>query len=547
MLEDLPANAEVSASIAERTRVHRRLRALLELAEKPHATHGLAFLRIAFGLTMFVSCLRFLGFGWATEYFSEPTFTFKYQGLEFVPTPSAAGAQVLFALLAVFSLCIAVGLFYRASVVLFGLGFAYVNLIDVTNYLNHYYLVLVLTALLALMPLGEAWSVDAWRADRGHQGPRSALERFRGASGFPAWCTWVLRAQVAIVYFYAGIAKLNADWLLSAQPLGIWLHAKSHLPLIGPLLSVPAMAYVFSWAGFLYDTTIWLFLLLPRTRLPAYVVVIFFHTMTSVLFPIGMFPVIMTVAALVFFSPAFPRVFLLQVRSRFARWRGDARVLKEHEASQAHRTAGTSSNPWVRYALAAHFLFQLVFPLRRLLTPGPVAWHEQGMRFAWNVMVREKNGSVNYRVALADGRTFEVSPARYLDGRQAKEFATQPDLIAQLGRHIGAEYKKRFALPCAVYADAFASWNGRRATRLIDPTVDLMTMQPSGAGEDSGEPTGKANRSWILPAPTTPPLRIGWSQTTLSFADGVLLQTVGTLERLDVRMLHAFFTIFAKS
>jgi vitamin K-dependent gamma-carboxylase len=546
MLEGYPAKAAVSASMAERSPFQRRVMAALELAEKPLPTHGLAFLRVAFGLTMFVSCLRFLGFGWATEYFSEPMFTFKYQGLEFVPTPSASIAKALFALLAAASLCIAMGLHYRAAIVLFGAGFLYVNLIDVTNYLNHYYLVLVLTALLALMPLGEAWSVDAWRTNRGNLGLRSALERFRGASGFPAWCTWVLRAQVAIVYFYAGIAKLNADWLLSAQPLGIWLHGKSHLPLIGPLLSVPAMAYVFSWAGFLYDTTIWAFLLSQRTRLPAYFVVVFFHTMTSVLFPIGMFPVIMTVAALVFFSPAFPQVFLRKVRGWVTRCRGDARAANDSEAPQARRTVRPVGIPWVRYALAAHFLFQLAFPLRRLLTPGPVAWHEQGMRFAWNVMVREKNGSVNYRVALVDGRTFEVSPARYLDGRQAKEFATQPDLIAQLGQHIGAEYKKRFSLPCAVYVDAFASWNGRRAARLIDPTVDLMTMQPSGTGADSGEPVGKPNRSWILPAPTTPPLRIGWSQATLSLADGVRLQTLVMIKKLDARLLHALFTIVAK-
>ena len=44
---------------------------------------------------------------------------------------------------------------------------------------------------------------------------------------------------------------------------------------------------------------------------------------------------------------------------------------------------------------------------------GNVLWHEQGMRFSWRVMVREKNGSVTYRVrAPATGRTWEVSPAR---------------------------------------------------------------------------------------------------------------------------------------
>ena len=40
-----------------------------------------------------------------------------------------------------------------------------------------------------------------------------------------------------MVYVFAGLAKLNADWLLDAQPLRIWLAARSDLPIVGPLLA----------------------------------------------------------------------------------------------------------------------------------------------------------------------------------------------------------------------------------------------------------------------------------------------------------------------
>ena len=124
----------------------------------------------------------------------------------------------------------------------------------------------------------------------------------------PAWCTYLLRFQVAVVYVNAGLAKATADWLLHAQPMNIWLSARTSLPVIGPYLDLPAVAYVAAWAGFLFDTTIAFFLLWRRTRPFAYVVVLAFHFATHLLFPrIGMFPVIMVVSALVFFDPSWPR------------------------------------------------------------------------------------------------------------------------------------------------------------------------------------------------------------------------------------------------
>ena len=48
----------------------------------------------------------------------------------------------------------------------------------------------------------------------------------------PAWTLWLLRAQIGIVYFYAGLAKLNADWL-QGEPMRGWLASRTHFPIIG--------------------------------------------------------------------------------------------------------------------------------------------------------------------------------------------------------------------------------------------------------------------------------------------------------------------------
>src|SRR5215218_69974 len=104
-----------------------------------------------------------------------------------------------------------------------------------------------------------------------------------------AWMVWLLRFQVGVVYVFAGLAKAKADWLLEGQPLGLWLAARTETPILGGLFAAPGTALAMSWAGFLFDTSIVLWLSWARTRLAAYGAVIVFHGLTGYLFNIGMF------------------------------------------------------------------------------------------------------------------------------------------------------------------------------------------------------------------------------------------------------------------
>ena len=89
-----------------------------------------------------------------------------------------------------------------------------------------------------------------------------------------------LSFNLPLVYVFAGIAKLNADWLFEAMPLAIWLPAQDQLPFVGSLFQYKATAYAFSWAGAIYDLTIPFFLLFGRTRWMAYAAVVVFHLLT---------------------------------------------------------------------------------------------------------------------------------------------------------------------------------------------------------------------------------------------------------------------------
>ncbi len=420
---------------------------------------SLGAFRIIFGTVMLFGILRFLATGWIEPMYGEPTWFFKYPGFAWVQPWSVTGMYVHYAVLAVLALAIAVGVFYRAAVVLFTLGFLYTQLIDVTNYLNHHYLVVLLGILLACLPANAAWSLDVRRDP--------SIAR----STIPAWFVWLLRLQVGVVYVFAGLAKAKLDWLGYGQPLNLWLTARTELPVVGELLGAPWFALAMSWAGFVFDTTIVAWLSWRRTRLVAYGALIMFHGITGYLFNIGMFPLIMTSSALIFFSPSWPR-----------------RLLR----LPAFTAEGRESPPrrLVAWVVVGYVVVQLLVPLRHFVLPGDVLWNERGIRFAWHVLIREKHGAVTFIAELDDRKQLEVPAHNYLTPRQEREMSGQPDLIVQLARHIADDLRARGYRVVAIRARTAVSLNGRGPIEMMDPDIDLVTAD---------------TEHWVRPGPPEPP------------------------------------------
>jgi vitamin K-dependent gamma-carboxylase len=435
----------------------------------------LAAFRALFGAAMAVSMWRFIANDWVNRFFVEPRFFFKYWGFSWVEPLSGPALAGLVVGLGVLAVGVAVGCAFRPCALLFALGLSYLQLIDVSTYLNHYYLAGLLAWLLALSPAGRVASVDAWAARRW----RGRAEDDTVALGW----LYLFRFQIALVYGFAALAKLQPDWLLHAQPLRIWLGASVDLPLLGRLLALPGVPLLLSWCGFLFDASIVLWLSLPRTRPFAYAALLGFHALTRLLFPIGMFPVIMSVAALVFFEPGWPRRWLGRLSARpFSPPMATARIPR-------------ASTALLLGAGALYCAIQLLLPLRFLAYGGDVLWHEQGMRFSWRVMVRAKGGDTTFIVTnRITRRTWYVSPGEYLTPLQESEMVSQPDLILQLAQHIRDDASRRGLGPVEVRVDARASLNGRRSAPLIDPRIDLASMRD-----------GLRAQPWILPAPNQAP------------------------------------------
>ncbi len=398
------------------------------------------------------SVLRFWWNGWIEKLYLEPTYFFSYRYFEWVK-PLGPYTYVLFALAGLSALGIALGWRYRWSASAFFLSFTYVELMDKTNYLNHYYFVSLAALLLLFLPAAHQYSLDARRV---------------GRRSVPRWPVLALRVFVGVVYCYAGLAKLNSDWLLHAEPLATWLPGRYDIPLLGGWLSERWVAYAFAWSGAAYDLAIPFLLLYRPTRRLAFVAVVVFHVLTRVLFPIGMFPFIMIVSALVFFDGRAHARWL-----RFFNFGDGAQVRGSKEYSKVGRPRWPLREAMVGLLLVVH----LLLPWRYLLHEGELFWTESGYRYSWRVMLMEKAGYLNYRVVNPQtGQKRTVDPAAYLTVQQTKQLSFQPDFILEFAHHLADREEARTGVRPRVFADCYVALNGRPSRQYVNPRVDLAKV-----------------------------------------------------------------------
>ena len=452
---------------------------------KPVDISFLVYFRIVFGGIMLWEVTRFFQYGWINRYYIEPAIHFTYYGFSWIKPWPGNGMYVHFIVLGVAAVFILVGFFYRAAATVFFLGFTYVFLLEHARYLNHFYLVCLISFLLIFLPANRAFSVDAllWPKIRS-----DALE---------AWTLWLLRAQVGIAYFFGGIAKLNSDWLLGGEPMRIWLSPFTKLPLFGPMLQSERVVYGFVYGGLLLDLLIVPLLLWRRTRLFAFFAAIVFNVMNSILFSIGIFPWFMLAASIIFFPPDLMRRFVRAIKSQ-----GHS-GLESPPGQPAVETSTVSvaKNVWpltprqkrIVWLLATYMVVQLVMPLRHYLYPGDVSWTEEGHNFSWHMKLRTKSGHALFTITHPQsGQTWTVDPETYLPKWQLVKMTTKPDLIVQFAHYLAEQKRREGYDNVEVRARVMASLNGRKPQSMVDPNVDLtkerVSLLPS---------------PWVLPLTTS--------------------------------------------
>jgi hypothetical protein len=311
---------------------------------------------------------------------------------------------------------------------------------------------------------------------------------------------------LGIVYFFAGVAKLNYDWLFEAMPLKLWLPARAgDIPVFGFLMDEVWIAYLFSWFGCIYDLLIPFFLLSKKYRPYAYFFVILFHVLTWSLFNIGMFPFIMIVSTLIFFDTEFHQKIIDKLS--FMVNSPNPNSFTTEGSKFEIRTLSRPKEVNSKLSLASklilplfilHFTLQIFLPFRYLLYPEKLFWTEEGFRFSWRVMLMEKGGVAIFKVGdTSFSGEIEIMNSEYLTPVQEKMMSTQPDMILQFAHHLRDEYKgktieihgRKFTFDDPVVkVESYVTLNGSGTRPYIDPNANLAQIDYD-----------LKHRDWVLP------------------------------------------------
>ena len=328
------------------------------------------------------------------SYFIGPDVTFHlpYAWFDWLPMLPAPWMYTVVAVLALAGISMALGFCYRASAVAVFLTFGYLFTVESTRtyWQSYYYIELLFSFLLIWMPAARRYSLDAWLAP-----PQN------GPPTIPFWTILLLRGQLVIAYFYAGVSKLNLDWLLDAAPVR-WDLAEAHLTSdlqpyltagqlqwLTAVLHSPQLAYFIAYTGVAFDLTVGFLFLIRRTRMLALILMIIFHaTNHFVIYAnIDWFPLVGITTALIFLDPDWPARL----------WNRLRRAPAEKPAGRkAREPAGGNSGPpagWPAGALAfwtapfvlAWLAWQAFLPLRHYLIPGDARMTYEGLSFSWRL------------------------------------------------------------------------------------------------------------------------------------------------------------------
>ncbi|TAH27518.1 MAG: HTTM domain-containing protein [Cytophagales bacterium] len=437
--------------------------------DNPISIVPLVSFRIVWGLLLFISTTRFILLGWIDDQYIQPQIHFAYYGFEWVKPLSTIGLYMVFGGMIISAIGIILGCFYRIASILFFLCFTYIELLDISYYLNHYYFVSIISFIMIWLPANKYFSIDTLI--------KPSIKKIL----IPAWCINVLKLQLMIVYFYAGLAKINTEWLFNAMPLKIWLPAHTDIPLIGTLFQYPITAYAFSWMGMIYDITIPFFLVWKTSRPWAFLAIIVFHCLTGVLFQIGVFPIVMIFAATIFFSNNL-HLKILNTLNQYVLFSKEKFNLSSF-AITVNPTRGI-----IKILLIGFFIFQLIFPWRYMLYPGNLFWTEEGYRFSWRVMLMEKAGTATFFVKDSiTKREGVVDNSQFLNLHQEKQMAFQPDMILQYAHFLYHYFKDQGVRNPEVRAEIYVTLNGKPSRLFIDPNVNLALVKD-----------GWKHKDWIL-------------------------------------------------
>ncbi|CAF99303.1 unnamed protein product, partial [Tetraodon nigroviridis] len=411
------------------------------------------------------------------------------------------------------------GCFYRLSCLMFISTYWYIFFLDKTAWNNHSYLYGLIGFQLFLMDGNRYWSIDGLR--------RPSIRN----AHVPLWNYTVLRMQIFIVYFIAGVKKLDADWVEGYSMSYLahhWLFDPFKMILPVELVSL----LVVHGGGLALDLSAGYLLFFDATRPYGIFFVSYFHCMNSQLFSIGEAvaalhvrgrPSLLSLGTLVLHrdvllhhaghqsSVLLPRLAeeILRPFPRIPQGRSAAHLsglpaqhllcLQRRPAEPARsqsRQTETQAQAESAFYHPVHpgAVFPALLPLhhagtsrrRSIPTPGlkefPDVTSPQGYNnwtnglygYSWDMMVHSRTHQ-HVKITYKDGKSGEVgylNPGVFTHSRRWKDHG---DMLKQYATCLAQLLPRYNISQPEIYFDIWVSINDRfQQRRIFDPRVDIV-------------------------------------------------------------------------
>ncbi|KAM6902530.1 vitamin K-dependent gamma-carboxylase [Xenentodon cancila] len=446
---------------------------LVALLNRPTDPASLGIFRCLFGFLMAIDITQERGLSHLDYKYLDGAPVCRFPLFNFLQPLPLDWMYLLYVVMFLGALGIMLGCFYRLSCLMFISTYWYIFFLDKTAWNNHSYLYGLIGFQLMLMDGNRYWSVDGLR--------RPSIRN----AHVPLWNYTLLRTQIFIVYFIAGIKKLDADWVE-----GYSMSYLAHHWLFDPFKAILPVELVsllvVHGGGLILDLTAGYLLFFDATRPYAIFFVTYFHCMNSQLFSIGMFSYTMLATSPLFCYPDWPRRFFAHFPSFLSRVLPLTAAEPQPSTSCVYHTErqegpAVASKLRLKHKLRAIFTIlyiteQLFMPYSHFITQGYNNWTNGLYGYSWDMMVHSRSHQ-HVKITYKDGKTGEIgylNPGVFTQSRRWKDHG---DMLKQYATCLNSLLPRYNISDPEIYFDIWVSINERFQQRIFDPRVDIVKAE----------------------------------------------------------------------
>ena len=414
---------------------------------------GLELFRRLFALILFYQSYSFYSVKYLEAGILAPSYLFCFQPFTFLNNTPEGLIRVFFAFMVFAPIGMLFRKTFRISTLIYLFVFSFFVLLEQSYFNNHFYLILLLCGIwLFYKPVGSGLNLKV-----------------------AGWMPVLFQFMIVLVYFYGGLAKLNADWLFRQEPVRTMLAINAKNMLIKGAHQNELIIAYYTYGGAIFDLVIGFLLLYRRTLWLGVVLNILFHLNNTFVFnmgeggDIGIFPMFMIASNILFIPPAILKNWLGKLGIG-AKPLPPGKKVPELPAIPQRR---------IQIALIVFLTFQVLLPFRYLLIGKDVDWTGQAQFFSWRMKMHTKNVDAKFFYKATESDSLRPYPlGRIINTMQISYMGQHANMVWQFVQFMKKDLRKKEGITDPIIeARIRVAFNGRDFQNFVKPGTNMAKAE----------------------------------------------------------------------